>query len=157
MAERSKVEGFIEAYRAGFGVLDVVAIADRFSYPFQITSDDGQIAVVTVPSREAWVPQVERLVGAYRAIGVHSVEALELQVIELTSRLAQAAVHWGLADKAGGRIYAFDASYTLVDLGEGMRITAIAHNETARLRATLSGGRSDDCRLPQPASTKSRR
>ena len=144
MAERSKVEGFVEAYRAAFEAFDVVAIADLFSYPFQITSDDGHIAVVTVPSRKAWVPQIERLVGAYRAIRVHSVEALDLQVIELTSRLAQAAVHWGLAGKAGGRIYAFDASYTLVDLGEGMRITAIAHNETARLRATIDVGRSDD-------------
>jgi hypothetical protein len=37
----------------------------------------------------------------------------------------------------GGRIYDFDASYTLADLGEGMRITAIAHNETPRLRALI--------------------
>jgi hypothetical protein len=62
---------------------------------------------------------------------------LGLQVIELAPRLAQATVHWGLVDEQRGRIYDFDASYTLADFGEGMRITAIAHNETPRLRASL--------------------
>jgi hypothetical protein len=42
-----------------------------------------------------------------------------------------------LFDEQGRPIYDFDASYTLADLGEGMRITAIAHNETPRLRAVI--------------------
>ena len=46
-------------------------------------------------------------------------------MVELTPGLAQAAT-WGLVDQEGGRIYDFDASYTLADLGQGMRITAIA-------------------------------
>ncbi|MDP8957716.1 MAG: hypothetical protein M3N51_00610 [Actinomycetota bacterium] len=58
-------------------------------------------------------------------------------MIELTPRLAQAAVQWGLVDQEGGRIYDFDASYTLADLGQGMRITAVAHNEAPRLRASI--------------------
>jgi hypothetical protein len=87
--------------------------------------------------RETWLPQIERLVAAYRELGVRSAETLELQVIELTPRLAQATVHWGLVDHAGGPIYEFDASYTLADLGDGLRITAIAHNETPRLRAAI--------------------
>jgi hypothetical protein len=32
---------------------------------------------------------------------------------------------------------AFDAAYTLADLGEGLRITAIAHNETSQLRTRM--------------------
>ena len=75
--------------------------------------------------------------AAYRAIGVRSAEVRELRVTELTPRLAQAAVRWGLIDGEGGRLYDFDAAYTLADLGQGMRITAIAHNETPRLRAFL--------------------
>jgi hypothetical protein len=39
--------------------------------------------------------------------------------------------------QAGTPIYDFDASYTLLDVGEQMKITAIAHNETARLGAAL--------------------
>jgi hypothetical protein len=60
-----------------------------FLLPRQAISDAGEIAVTTVPSREAWLPQIERLVAAYRAIGVASAQVLELQVIELTPRLVQ--------------------------------------------------------------------
>jgi hypothetical protein len=93
--------------------------------------------VTTVPTREAWLPQVERLVTAYRAIGVHAPEILELQVTELTRQRAQAVVHWALVDGAGARIYEFNGAYTLADLSRGLRITAIAHNETPRLRAAI--------------------
>jgi hypothetical protein len=48
-------------------------------------------------------------------------------------------VHWALVDGADARIYEFDAAYTLADLGEGLRVTAIAHNETPRLLAALGG------------------
>ena len=61
-----------------------------------------------------------------------------LQVSELTPRLAQATVRWTLVDATGTRIYDFDATYTLADLGDGMRITAIAHNEAALLRAAVA-------------------
>jgi hypothetical protein len=68
---------------------------------------------------------------------VRSAKVLKLQVVELTPRLAQAAVHWGLRDQQSKAIYDFDASYTLADFGQGMRITAIAHNETPRLRTAI--------------------
>jgi len=137
MSKRSRADQFLDAYRAAFEASDVLAIADLFSYPCQVTSDAGEITVTTVRSREAWLPQIHRLLAAYRAIGVRSAQILELQMIELTPRLAQATVRWGPVDQEGAPIYEFDASYTLADLGEGMRITAIAHNETPRLRAAL--------------------
>jgi hypothetical protein len=135
--ERANVQGFLDAYRAAFETCDAAAIAGLFSYPCQITGGDHEITVTTIPNREVSVAQIERLVAAYRAIGVRSAEVLELHVVELTPRLAQAAVHWGLRDQEGETIYDFDASYTLADLGEGMRIAAIAHNETPRLRAAI--------------------
>jgi hypothetical protein len=137
MHEPSAVQRCLDAYRAAFKAFDVSAIADLFSYPCQITTDVGEIEVTTVPTREAWVPQLERLVGAYRMIGVRSAEFMELSTSELTSRLAQATVHWGLVDADGQRLYDFTASYTLADRGEGLRIIAIAHNETPLLRAVL--------------------
>jgi hypothetical protein len=115
----------------------VPAIADLFSYPSQLASDADELVVTTVATREEWIPQLERLVAAYRALGVRAAEVLGLHVMEFAPRLAQATVHWGLVDAQGRRIYDFEASYTLADLGEGMRITAIAHNETPRLRASL--------------------
>jgi hypothetical protein len=138
MSERSAVGDFLDAYRAAFEAFDVPAIADLFSYPCQITADAAEVAVTTIATREAWVPQLERLVAAYRAIDVRAAEVVEVEVTALAPRLAQATVHWDLVNGAGGRIYGFDASYTLADLGEGLRITAIAHNETPRLRGSLA-------------------
>jgi hypothetical protein len=140
--DRFNIEDFLDAYRVAFEAFDTSAIADLFSYPCLITSDAAEISVTTIQSREAWVPQLEQLLAAYRAIGIRSAEILGFQVVELTPRLAQAIVRWGLVGQAGTRIYEFQASYTLVDLRPGMRIAAIAHNETPRLRAALEHERS---------------
>ena len=93
--------------------------------------------MAAVPAREEFVPQLERLVSAYRTIGVHSAEVVESRVIELGPRLAQATVHWRLLDSEGLPIYDFNASYTVANFGGGMRITAIAHNEIRRLQAAI--------------------
>src|SRR5215211_7277962 len=84
MSKRSRADQFLDAYRAAFEASDVLAIADLFSYPCQVTSDAGEITVTTVRSREAWLPQIHRLLAAYRAIGIRSAQVLELQMIELT-------------------------------------------------------------------------
>ncbi len=141
MGKKEEVRDFVDAYRMAFDAFDPVAIADLFFYPCQITSDAGEISVVTVPTRDIWLPQIERLVEAYRSIGVRSAEVIELQVVELTPRLAQAAISWRLVDGSGQPLYDFDAAYTLGDPGTGLRIAAIAHNETPRLRAALARSR----------------
>lgn len=149
--ERNETEDFLDAYRNAFEAFDASAVADLFIYPCQITSDVGESPVTTVPSRDAWIAQVEGLLDAYRAIGVRSADALDAQVTELGPRLAQATVRWRLLDQTGARIYDFDASYTLLDVGHGMQLAAIAHNETARLRAALEQARPKE-RRDRPAS-----
>ena len=37
---------------------------------------------MTVPTRDLWLPQIERLVEAYQSIGVRSAEVIELRVLE---------------------------------------------------------------------------
>jgi hypothetical protein len=138
VSERREIQDFLRAYRSAFEAFDASAVADLFTYPCQITSDAGERPVTTVADREAWAGQLERLLDAYRQIDVRSAEILEAQVTELSPRLAQATVRWRLLDEAGARIYDFDASYTLLDIGQGMQLAAIAHNETARLRAALA-------------------
>lgn len=135
--QRSEIEDFFDTYRTAFAAFDAAATADLFAYPVQITSTNGQVSVTAIPTREAWLPQIERLVGLYRELGVRIAEIHELQAIELAPRLAAAVVRWGLVDEQGKRVYEFDAVYTLADLGEGLRITAIAHNETRQLRARM--------------------
>ena len=137
MAGDSSIQAFLDSYQRAFEAFDAVAIVDQFCYPCQITSDAAEVTVTIVPTREAWIPQIERLVGTYRAIGVHAAEQVELRLNELTPRLAQAAVRWRLVDRDGRQLYEFDASYTLADFGHGFRIGAIAHNEAPQLNALL--------------------
>jgi hypothetical protein len=127
-----------------------------FSYPCQLTSDESEITVTTEPTREAWLSQIERLVAAYKAIGVRAAEIRELQMTELTPQLVQVVVHWALVDGAGARIYEFDAAYTLADLSRGLRITAIAPNEAPRLRGLLGAGQRDSGSSPRSAASPSR-
>ena len=115
--EHSASRTFLDAYRAAFETLEARVIADFFHYPFQVTSDAGAVSTVVVPTREAWLPRTERLVGAYGLIGVHTADVLSLQVDDLTPQLGQATVHWGLVTVAGAPIYDFTASYTLCRSG----------------------------------------
>jgi hypothetical protein len=137
MADDSTVQRFLDAYRLVFEAFDVPAIVDTFAFPCQIASEAGEATVTVVPSPEAWIPQIERLVGTYQAIGVRTAELVELRSIELGPRLAVAGVRWRLVAGDGTQLYEFDAAYTLVDRGAGLRIVAIAHNELPKLSGLL--------------------
>ena len=138
MVERSRVEAFIDRYRTTFESFDVEAITACFAFPCQVAGDADVVTVASVPSAEAWRPQVERITGAYRTLGVRRASIDALEVVPVTSRLAHAVVTWMLHDGTGATVYEFHASYALADLGEGLRITGVAHDETPRLLAALA-------------------
>ena len=138
MSGNAEVEAFLDRYRAAFETFDASAIVDRFELPCQVTGDADEVGSTVVATRESWLRQVEQLLAAYRAIGVRSAAILDLQVSELTPRLAVAAVEWRLVDQTRRPIYDFKAAYTLGDFGAGLRIAAISHNETPRLRAAMA-------------------
>lgn len=135
--DASSVHDFFDAYRRACEASDAAAMGDLFGYPCQVTGDNGHLTVTPFPSREALAPAIERILSGYRAIGVSRVEVLGLDVCELSPRLAHVLVRWSLRDPQDVTLYEFSASYTLADFGEGWRITAIAHNETAHLRAAM--------------------
>ena len=137
------VSAFIDGYRRTFETFDVDAICDAFAFPIQVVGDagDGAVGVVVVPALEAWRPQVERIVGAYRLLGVASSEVQSLVVTTVTPRIAQATVRWGLRDGGGGTIYGFTASYTLAETADGPRVVAIAHDESPKLAAAVARAR----------------
>jgi hypothetical protein len=137
MVEHAAVERFLDDYRAAFQRRDAAAVTSFNAFPCQVTGEADAVTVTSIASAEAWTPLVERIIGAYRLLGVERADIAELRVLALTPRLAQAAVRWVLVDGAGATVYEFDASYALADLGDGLQITAIAHNETPRLRAAV--------------------
>lgn len=124
-----KVSAWLESYQTAFEQLDAEAIAELFVYPLQITGDDEQIRPVILGSREAWTNQLRGLLRGYRGMGFSSAQVLDLSVIEVSTRLFVAAIHWDLRDRSESSLYDFTAVYTLAETGGGLRVTAIAHNE----------------------------
>lgn len=136
--EAAPVAAFFDSYRVAFERSDSSAVADHFAYPSHVTSDTGEIVLMPVAARDDWAAQIEQLLGTYRRIGVSSARILEQTVTELSPRLTQAVVHWGLYDAAGGLLYRFEAAYTLADVRGALRIAALAHNELPKLQARLA-------------------
>jgi uncharacterized NTF2-like protein DUF6841 len=132
------VNAFFDSYRAAFERSDVSAIADHFAFPLHITSDTGEIALRTIPTRQDWIGMLQQLVAMYRAIGFSFARALNLVALELSSRLVQAVVHWSLLNSAGETLYDFNAAYSLATIDGVIRITAISHNEIPKYRECLA-------------------
>lgn len=132
------VDAFFDSYRAAFERSDVSAIADHFAFPLHITSDAGQVPLLTFATRQDWIGRVQQLLARRRAIGFSFARALNLVAIELSSRLVHAVVHWALLDEAGGTLYDFNAAYSLATIDGVVRITAISHNEVPRYRDCLA-------------------
>ena len=141
MPDRAAAEAFIDAYRRTFETFDVAAIAACYAYPVQVVGEADGVSVTSIPSAEGWVPQVERIVGAYRLLGVARATVARLDVDEVTPGIAHATVTWSLQTAAGDPVYDFTGSYTLADLPEGTRIVALAHDETPKLLAAVARAR----------------
>jgi hypothetical protein len=131
-------ERFIEGYKATFESFDLEAITGWFAFPCQVASEGEHVTVVSVPTGDAWRPQIARIIGAYRLLGVVRAEILDLRAVPVTPRVGHAVVTWGLRGADDAAIYDFHASYTLADTGAGLRIIAIAHDETPRLMAAVA-------------------
>lgn len=141
MPDRTAAEAFIDTYRRTFESFDVAAITALYAFPVQVVGDAETVAVAVVPAAEAWAPQVGRIVGAYRLLGVAGAAVTRLEVAEVTPAIAQAVVTWSLRTAAGDPVYDFTASYTLADLADGTRIVGIAHDETPKLMAAVARAR----------------
>jgi hypothetical protein len=128
------VSSFFESYRSAFERLDAPGIAEHFAFPLYITSDAEEIRPISVTSKQDWIANVERLVEMYRRIGFASARVLDLTTIELSPRLVQAILQWGLYDGEQRTLYEFQAGYTIAEINGDLRITAIAHDEVTRYR-----------------------
>ena len=138
MGDEGAIRAFIDGYRRTFETFDVDAITACFAFPLQVVGDGDPVAPVAIPDREAWQPQIERIVGAYRLIGVRRAEVRALRVVPATPHVAHAIVGWSLRDAAGAVIYDFDASYTVATAAGGWRIVGIVHDETPKLQLAVA-------------------
>ena len=138
MPDVDATSAFIESYRRTFESFDVDAVVACFTYPLQVAGEADAVRVESVPDAGAWRPQIERIVGAYRALGVRTATIERLDVVPVSPGIAHAVVRWALTGTDDRPVYEFTASYLLVDTAGGPRIGAIAHNEGPRLVRALA-------------------
>jgi hypothetical protein len=132
------IRAFFDSYLGAFERRDAKAIAEHFRFPLHVAGDSGEVTVVSIPSAEAWIPQLERLLGLYAQLDVRTAKIREARTARFSPRLAQAAIGWALESSGGTTVYEFDATYTLVASGDALKITAIAHNEQLRAREAMA-------------------
>jgi hypothetical protein len=137
------VDEFFASYAADFATYDAATVAEHFAYPVQSVGDTDAGPDVTTAGRQEWLLVLDRLLGAYRELGVTGARLHSVQVTRLGHGLHVARVGWTLLGTDKLPVYDFEASYTLVASDGGLRISAIAHNEVPKLRAALAdrGGR----------------
>jgi hypothetical protein len=132
------VRAFFTSYCAAYIRQDAEAIRKHFADQVHISADTGTRVTVHVATGAELLKTVSHLLEMYRGIGFGTAEALALATDDMSSRLVQARVLWLLRDKAGNRLYEFDAMYTLARHTEIFRITALAHNEIPHYRLYLA-------------------
>ncbi|MDQ3784515.1 MAG: hypothetical protein M3360_06515 [Actinomycetota bacterium] len=72
---------------------------------------------------------------------MRSAEIVGVASAKLSHRVVQASVHWTLRDDSGDDICSFHALYTLIEAGQELRITAIAHDEMPHIQEAVSDAR----------------
>ncbi len=128
------LRSFFDDYRTAFARYDRDALSALFTYPLHVVSATEDAVAISVSDRDEWRGVLDRLLDAYRSLGVVDALPLELDVSELTPQVGGARVHWELRRKDGSAVYRFTAIYTVVQVDGARRVAAIAHDELPKLR-----------------------
>jgi hypothetical protein len=135
----SASQEFMEQYRSAFKHADLSALVDCFAFPLQVvTVTDGE-ASSSVAYGEEWPSVLERLLGAYKRLGVLDCVPLAVEVTEPMDAVTVMRVQWALQRGDREPIYDFTAVYTLVRATGRLRIVALAHDELPKMQAALQG------------------
>ena len=129
---------FMERYRAAFVRGDVVEVLEFYEYPLQLVDVGNRPVSMSAVDADGWRRTVGRIVRAYRQLAVSDASTGAFDVIETLPGAALVRARWTLRDPGGNPIYDFSAAYSLTDLGQGLRIVAITHDEVPKLRAALA-------------------
>lgn len=134
---------FVEQYRTVFTQADLSALIDCFAFPLQVVSVTDGEASTSVAHVEDWRGVLERLLGAYKGLGVTDCVPLAVEITEPMDAVAVIHVHWALQRADREPVYDFTAMYTLALAAGRHRIVALAHDELPKMRAALQGPRPD--------------
>jgi hypothetical protein len=133
----SAPQQLMEQYRAAFVRADVGDLVDCFSFPLQVlTISDGESSP-SIADGEEWPGVLDRLLGAYKRLGVTDCVPLATEIIEPIDAVAVVRVNWALLREDREPVYDFTAVYTLALVAGRLRIVALAHDELPKMRAAL--------------------
>ena len=131
----SAVDQLMARYRSAFVRADIEALLNCFHFPLQVVSIEADQVFVSVATSEGWPQVLQRLLTAYERLRVADAVPLTLELHEPIKGLTVVQAHWALEREDGTRLYDFTAAYTLGQVGDGLRIIALAHDELPKLRA----------------------
>ena len=133
-----QAKAFLEAYASAFQRQDKDAVADRYAYPAHVVTHDGGVALVPVPSREAWLAVIERILQMYAAMGVRRAAMRDLGVTDVSPQVAQARLVWALHGDGDRLLYEFEATYTLALIDGALKIVqVISENEQPKFMGVM--------------------
>ncbi len=127
------VLAFLKSYGRAFEAFDTDAILTHFLFPCHIVSDAEAVSLVPLANASEARVGVERVLALHRELGVQTGRILDLDVIELSPRMAGLVLRYEFSDAAGRSLYDFQGIYTLVKVDRRYRIAAISHNQIPRL------------------------
>jgi hypothetical protein len=128
---------FLDSYRSAYERGDIDAIVDLFAFPCHVTGDGDPASLEVARSREEWKPIIERIVDAYQKIGVKTATIESVWTDNISPHLAVVRVGWHLKNAEGSTLYEFTSVYTLAEVDDRLRVSAVVHDELPKLRAAL--------------------
>jgi hypothetical protein len=136
---QSTVAAFFEQYSKAFSAHDIHLLVDMFAYPGHVVSNTGSIVLVSIDSRETWLPRISELLAMYDSVGFSNAIVRTLTTRILSNNIIQADVNWELRNVENVRLYDFDTIYTLIQNNTNWYIAqAISPNELIRYKAYVS-------------------
>ncbi len=132
------VKAFLEGYAAAFQRSDKGAVADLYAYPVHVVTYNGGVRLLAIPSRDAWLAVVERILGMYSAMGVRRAAMRDLRVESTSPLVARASVVWALHGEGDRPLYEFAATYTVALLDGDLKIVqVISENEQPKFMGVM--------------------
>lgn len=129
----------MDQYRAAFKRADLSALVDCFAFPLQVVSVADGEALSSVASVDEWPAVLERLLGAYKRLGVTDCVPAAVEITEPLDAVTVMRVQWALQRADLEPVYDFTAVYTLAHATGRLRIVALAHDELPKMRKALQG------------------
>jgi hypothetical protein len=126
---------FLASYSKAFESYDSDAVVAHYCFPCQLVSDAEKVTVATIEGPEQCKAAVGYILSLHREIGVTSSRITQLNITELSPRLAGMMLRYDLVDADGRTLYDMQCFYSLLRTDQGYRIAGLTHNQLPRLLA----------------------